>query len=134
MALPARCSAKGTRSSGIHADLSQKERLAALSGFREGQHRILVATDIAARGIDVPRIHHIINYDMPETVEDYVHRAGRTARGNATGLVSSIATWMDKELIQEIERTLGQLLPRCTVPGVEPYVEMIPRRRMRRSR
>ena len=118
----------------LHADLSQKERLAALSSFREGHHRILVATDVAARGIDVTAIRHVVHYDMPESVEDYVHRAGRTARGSATGLVSSIATWMDKELIRELERTLGQLLPRCTVPGVEPYVEMTPRRRMRRSR
>ena len=118
----------------LHADLSQKERLAALSSFREGHHRILVATDVAARGIDVAAIRHVVHYDMPETVEDYVHRAGRTARGSATGLVSSIATWMDKELIKEIERTLGQQLPRCTVPGVEPYVEIVPRRRMRRSR
>ena len=118
----------------LHADLSQKERLAALSSFREGHHRILVATDVAARGIDVTAIRHVVHYDMPESVDDYVHRAGRTARGSATGLVSSIATWMDKELIKELERTLGQLLPRCSVPGVEAYVEMIPRRRMRRSR
>ena len=118
----------------LHADLSQKERLAALSSFREGHHRILVATDVAARGIDVAAIRHVVHYDMPESVDDYVHRAGRTARGSATGLVSSIATWMDKELIKEIERTLGQQLPRCTVPGVEPYVEIVPRRRMRRSR
>jgi superfamily II DNA/RNA helicase len=69
----------------IHSDLSQKERLASLDGFREGQHRIMIATDIASRGLDVPGIQHIINYDLPETVEDYVHRAGRTARGNATG-------------------------------------------------
>jgi ATP-dependent RNA helicase RhlE len=118
----------------LHADLSQKERLAALASFREGHHRILVATDVAARGIDVTAIRHVVHYDMPESVEDYVHRAGRTARGTATGLVSSIATWMDKELIKELERALGQPLPRCTVPGVEPYVEIVPRRRMRRSR
>lgn len=107
----------------IHSDLSQKERIASLDGFREGQHRIMIATDIASRGIDVPGIQHIINYDLPETVEDYVHRAGRTARGNATGLVSSIASWIDKERIREIEGAIGQPLPRCTTPGVEPYVE-----------
>ena len=64
---------------------------------------------------------------MPETVEDYIHRAGRTARGNATGIVSTIGTWMDKAIIREIETTLGEDLPRCTVPGVSPYVEMKPR-------
>ncbi len=119
----------------IHADLSQKERIAALAGFRERHHRILIATDIAARGLDVPGIEHIINYDLPETVEDYVHRAGRTARGNATGLVSSIASWMDLERVREIERAIEQSLPRCTTPGVEPYVER-PKtaRRMRRRR
>jgi ATP-dependent RNA helicase RhlE len=108
----------------IHGDLSQKERVAALEGFREGEHRILVATDIVARGIDVPGIQHIVNYDLPETVEDYIHRAGRTARGAAEGLVSSIATWLEKPQIQEIEARLGEKLPRCTVPGVEPYVEI----------
>ncbi len=107
----------------IHSDLSQKERLASLDGVREGQHRIMIATDIASRGLDVPGIQHIINYDLPETVEDYVHRAGRTARGTATGLVSSIASWMEKEKIRDIEGAIAKPLPRCTTPGVEPYVE-----------
>ena len=79
---------------------------------------------------------------FPESIEQVVaavnicrtHNVAILPRGSATGLVSSIATWMDKELIKEIERTLGQQLPRCTVPGVEPYVEIVPRRRMRRSR
>jgi len=111
----------------IHSNLSQGQRVQALQGFREGEHRILVATDIAARGLDIPRVGHIINFDMPETVEDYIHRAGRTARGTATGIVSTIATWIDKMRIKEIEATIGEELPRCTVPGVEPYVEMKPR-------
>ncbi|PYQ63195.1 MAG: ATP-dependent helicase, partial [Acidobacteria bacterium] len=111
----------------IHSNLSQGQRTQALQGFREGEHRILVATDIASRGLDIPRVGHIINFDMPETVEDYIHRAGRTARGTATGIVSTIATWIDKMMIKEIESTLGEDLPRCTVPGVPPYVEMKPR-------
>jgi ATP-dependent RNA helicase RhlE len=118
----------------IHSNLSQSQRVSALQGFREGEHRILVATDIAARGIDVPRIKHIINFDMPETVEDYIHRAGRTARGALLGIVSSIATWQDKPTIKEIEATLGEELPRCTVPGVPAYVEMKPKVTMRRGR
>ncbi len=105
----------------------QGQRVQALQGFREGEHRILVATDIAARGLDIPRVRHIINFDPPETVEDYIHRAGRTARGSATGIVSTLASWIDKMRIKEIESTLGEELPRCTVPGVEPYVEMKPR-------
>jgi ATP-dependent RNA helicase RhlE len=118
----------------IHSNLSQVQRVQALQGFREGEHRILVATDIAARGIDVPHTSHIINFDMPETVDDYIHRAGRTARGAAVGLVSSIATWMDKPLIRDIEQTLGLELPRCTVPGVPPYVEHRPTRSLGSSR
>jgi ATP-dependent RNA helicase RhlE len=118
----------------IHSDLSQGQRTQALQGFREGEHRILVATDIAARGIDVPQISHIINFDMPENVEDYIHRAGRTARGAAGGIVSSIATWLDKPLIKDIEQTLGLDLPRCTIPGVVPYVEQRPARSLGTSR
>lgn len=108
----------------IHSDRTQAERVDALQGFREGQHRILVATGIASRGIDIPAIKHIVNFDAPDTVEEYIHRAGRTARGEAEGLVSTIATWDDKPIIKEIESTLGQELPRCTLPGVEPYVEL----------
>ncbi|HEX3127420.1 MAG TPA: DEAD/DEAH box helicase [Thermoanaerobaculia bacterium] len=111
----------------IHSDLSQGQRVEALRGFREGEHRILVATDIAARGIDIPKIGHIINFELPDTVEDYIHRAGRTARGTAQGIVSSIATWQDKPTIKEIEEVLGEEIPRCSVPGVEAYVEMKPR-------
>ena len=107
----------------IHSDRSQSQRVAALSGLRQGEHRILVATDIAARGIDIPTIEHIVNFNVPETVEDYVHRAGRTARGTAGGIVSTIATWQDKEPIRAIESAIGQELPRCTAPGVEPYQE-----------
>ena len=118
----------------IHSNLSQGQRVQALQGFREGEHRILVATDIAARGIDVPHTSHIINFDMPETVDDYIHRAGRTARGTAAGLVSSIATWMDKPIVRDIEQTIGLELPRCTIPGVPPYVEHRPARTLGSSR
>ena len=104
----------------IHADLSQAERIASLAAFREGRSKILIATDVAARGIDVPGIRHVIHYDIPEAVEDFVHRSGRS---EATGIVSTIATWLDKEMIREIERAIGQTLPRCVTPGVEPYVE-----------
>jgi ATP-dependent RNA helicase RhlE len=114
----------------IHGDLSQKQRVKALSGLRQGAHRILVATDVAARGIDIPVIEHIINFDMPETVEDYIHRAGRTARGSAEGTVSSIATWKDKPLIREIEKALGERLPRMEAEGVEAYKELRTKRPM----
>ena len=108
----------------IHADRSQKGRIAALQEFREGQHRILVATDIAGRGIDVPGIEHVINFDIPESADDYVHRGGRTARHHAKGIVSTIATWQDMPAVKKIEETLGEKLPRCTVAGIEPWEEM----------
>ena len=107
----------------MHADRLQRHREEALEGFRRGDLRILVATDVAARGIDVPTIEHIINFDPPDTVEDYVHRAGRTARGSMGGIVSTIATWRDKATIQSLESALGQELPRLTAHGVEPWVE-----------
>ena len=105
----------------IHSDRSQSERTQALKGFREGRHRILVATDIASRGIDVPGIEHIVNFDIPQTVEEYIHRAGRTARMDASGLVSTIATWLDTDMVKAIETTIGQELPRCAAPGVTPW-------------
>lgn len=108
----------------IHSDLSQGQRVDALQGFRAGEHRILVATDIAARGLDIPRIEHIVNYDLPETVEDYIHRAGRTARGSLQGIVSSVATWQDKIMVQQIESALGQEIKRCSVPGVKEWKEL----------
>ena len=107
----------------IHSNRSQSERVDALESFRDNTHRILIATDIASRGIDVRGIEHVINFDMPETVEDYIHRAGRTARAHTVGCVSTIATWRDKTVIVAVERELGQQLPRNTLPGVKPYVE-----------
>ena len=107
----------------IHSDRTQKQRVAALQGLRQGEHRILLATDIAARGIDIPVIEHIVNYGPPGSVEDYIHRAGRTARGALKGTVSTIATWQDKEDIRRIEKAIGMPLPRCVAEGVEPYLE-----------
>jgi superfamily II DNA/RNA helicase len=82
-----------------------------------------VATDIAGRGIDVPGITHVINFDVPETPDDYIHRGGRTARGSALGIVSSIATWQDLPVIRQIEAAIGEKIPRCSVAGVEPWEE-----------
>jgi ATP-dependent RNA helicase RhlE len=114
---------KGHPVARIHADQSQGKRVDALKTFREGEHRILVATDIAGRGIDIPGIEHVINFDIPENVEDYVHRAGRTARGRAKGIVATIATWQDLPMVRKIEETLGEKVPRCTVPGVDAWEE-----------
>jgi ATP-dependent RNA helicase RhlE len=118
----------------IHSDRSQSQRTAALEGFREGEHRVLVATDVAARGIDIPRIEHIINFNPPETVDDYIHRAGRTARGQLKGKVSTIATWRDRAIVARLEEALNQKLERCVAEGVTPYVETAKpaRKRIRR--
>ncbi len=118
----------------IHSDRSQAQRVQALRAFREGKVRILVATDVAARGIDVPLIQHVINYGLPEQVGDYVHRGGRTARGAAGGIVSTIGTWQDKLMVRDIELDLGITMPRCTVEGVEPYKELPKRKMVRRRR
>lgn len=107
----------------IHSDRSQGGRTQALDRFRAGSHRILVATDIAGRGIDVPGITHVINFDIPENVEDYIHRAGRTARVDLEGIVSSIVTWQDLMMVRQIEEAISAPIPRCTVPGVEPWTE-----------
>lgn len=118
----------------IHADRSQQKRVQALDTFRKGSHRILVATDIAGRGIDVPGIEHVINFDLPENVEDYIHRGGRTARVDREGIVSSIVSWQDLMMVRQIEKALGKEIPRCTVPGVEPWVEGPPPKSRTRRR
>jgi ATP-dependent RNA helicase RhlE len=96
----------------IHGDFGQGQRLAALEGFRAGRYRVLVATDVAGRGIDVEGISHVINYDMPETVETYVHRAGRTGRVEAVGQAISLVTPADERTVRAIERTIGETLER----------------------
>ncbi|MEP7013646.1 MAG: DEAD/DEAH box helicase [Acidobacteriota bacterium] len=116
----------------IHADLTQGQRVLELKSFREGKTRILVATGVAGRGIDIPEIEHVIHFDLPEKVDDYIHRAGRTGRGAMLGLVSSIVTWQDKPTIKEVEGVLGFEIPRCTLPGVEPWVELKPKTTIRR--
>jgi len=96
----------------LHADRSQSQRREALEGFRSGRYRILVATDIAARGIDVAEIQRVVNFDLPSTVEDYVHRVGRTARAGAGGHASSFAAPEEHGQLRAIERHLGEALER----------------------
>ena len=100
----------------IHADRSQGQRRAALEGFRSGQHRVLVATDIAARGIDVAEIGHVVNFDLPHVPEDYVHRIGRTARAEASGRASSFASPEEHDLLRGIEKFTRKAVERAAVP------------------
>jgi ATP-dependent RNA helicase RhlE len=96
----------------LHADRSQSQRREALEGFRAGRYRVLVATDVAARGIDVAGIGRVINYDLPHTVEDYVHRIGRTARAGTRGHASSFAAPEEHAQLRAIEQHIGYPLPR----------------------
>ncbi len=103
----------------IHGDFKQRDRISALEGFRSGKHRVLVATNIAARGLDVEGISHVINYDVPEHPEDYVHRIGRTARYDADGDAITLVTPDDEALIHRIEYLLGRKIERKTLPGFD---------------
>ncbi|HEX5706601.1 MAG TPA: DEAD/DEAH box helicase [Pyrinomonadaceae bacterium] len=101
----------------IHADRTQPQREAALRGFREGRTRVLVATDIAARGIDVDSVSHVINYDVPEAPEDYVHRIGRTGRAGKGGRAITLVTPVEELSLRSIERMTGQPIERVLLPG-----------------
>jgi ATP-dependent RNA helicase RhlE len=103
----------------IHGNRSQRQRVAALEAFRCGRMRVLVATDIAARGIDVEGISHVVNYDVPMQPEDYVHRIGRTGRAQAIGQAYTLATPLDTRMIHRIEYILQQKIQRRTVEGLD---------------
>jgi ATP-dependent RNA helicase RhlE len=103
----------------IHGNRSQAQRTAALEGFKDGQFKILVATDIAARGIDVEALSHVINFDVPHVPEDYIHRVGRTARAEATGDAFTFAAPDEASDLAAIERAIGKPLPRITLPGFD---------------
>ncbi len=105
----------------IHANRSQAQRRDALEGFKSGKYRVLVATDIASRGIDVKNIELVINFDLPENAEDYVHRIGRTARAGSEGRAISFATPDQRGDIQSIERLIRGTLPRKPIPELPPH-------------
>lgn len=103
----------------IHGDRSQSQRETALEGFRSGRHQILVATDVAARGLDVEGISHVINYDVPAVPLDYVHRVGRTARVEAEGDAITLVAPEEEADMRGIERILGRSIPRVTLPDFD---------------
>jgi ATP-dependent RNA helicase RhlE len=111
----------------IHADRSQSQREAALRGFRDGQTRVLVATDIAARGLDVDSVSHVINYDVPDVPEDYVHRVGRTGRAGKQGKAITIVTPVDELSMKAIERLIGQPVKRIVPEGFGGFQPSSPR-------
>lgn len=107
----------GYRAASLQGNLSQARRQAAMNGFRNGTFQILVATDIAARGIDVTQVSHVINYDIPNTADAYTHRIGRTGRAERSGDAFTLVTGEDKDVVREIERVLGNPIERRTVEG-----------------
>ncbi len=128
------------RASVIHGNRSQPQRIAALEAFRHGHARVLVATDIAARGIDVEGVSHVVNYDVPMQTEDYVHRIGRTGRAQASGSAYTLVTPSDEDMVRRIESLLKQRIQRRRIEGmsdagstvVRPRFEPAQRRYARR--
>lgn len=115
----------GITAAAIHGNKSQGARTKALAGFKEGAVSVLVATDIAARGLDIPLLPHVVNYELPNVPEDYVHRIGRTGRAGVSGEAISLATAEEMELLWGIEKLIDEQLPIDTVVGFEP-TEKIP--------
>ncbi len=109
----------GIKAERIHGNRSQAQRTEALAGFKEGKYRVLVATDIAARGIDVEALGHVVNFDVPTAPEDYIHRVGRTARAEATGDAFTFVAPEEEGELRGIERAIGRRLPRVTVPDFD---------------
>ncbi len=103
----------------IHGNRSQSQRTEALAGFRNGRYKILVATDIAARGIDVEALSHVVNFDVPKVPDDYIHRVGRTARAEMTGDAITFVSPDEENDLRAIERAIGKRLPRVTVPDFD---------------
>ncbi|HMF09732.1 MAG TPA: DEAD/DEAH box helicase [Thermoanaerobaculia bacterium] len=112
-------SRQGIRCDRIHGNRSQLQRTAALAGFKSGRFPVLVATDIAARGIDVEALSHVVNFDVPHVPEDYIHRVGRTARAEMTGDAFTFAAPEEEADLRAIEKAIGKRLPRVTVPGFD---------------
>lgn len=111
---------KGISAAAIHGNKSQNHRTKTLAGFKTGSIRVLVATDIAARGLDIPLLPHVINYELPNIAEDYVHRIGRTGRAGASGEAISLVSADEVPYVRGIERLIKEQLPTKTIAGFEP--------------
>ncbi|BCO31054.1 ATP-dependent RNA helicase RhlE [Thiohalobacter sp. COW1] len=118
----------------IHGNKSQSARTRALAGFKDGSVRVLVATDIAARGLDIDRLPHVVNYELPNVPEDYVHRIGRTGRAGEEGAAISLVGADEAKLLKDIERVLNKTIPVLPMPTFEPKVLKTAPRPEQRSR
>ena len=110
----------GIRADAIHGNKSQGARTRALSDFKTGKIRVLVATDIAARGLDIDQLPHVVNFEMPNVAEDYVHRIGRTGRAGNEGVAVSLVCVDEHKLLRDIERVIKRELPKIVIDGFEP--------------
>ena len=110
---------EGIEAAAMHADKSQAQRMRALQDFKDGRINVLVATDIAQRGLDISGITHVINYDVPQQAEDYVHRIGRTGRAAREGDAYTFMAPDEIAMVKSIERVIGQPIPRISVPGFD---------------
>ncbi|RQW89773.1 MAG: DEAD/DEAH box helicase [Geobacter sp.] len=116
--------AEGHSVAALHGDMTQGARNKTIEAMRRGKIRLLVATDVAARGLDVSGISHVINFDLPKAAEDYVHRIGRTGRAGASGIAISFASNKELSYLERIERYIGKSLPEEQIPGLEPMRPM----------
>ncbi|MDX9992296.1 MAG: DEAD/DEAH box helicase [Anaerolineales bacterium] len=117
---------EGYRATSLHSDRTQGQRQSALNGFKDGRYQIMVATDIAARGLDVDSISHVINFDIPDTADAYIHRIGRTGRAERTGDAFTLVTPEDDEMVRELEKIMEQRLPREVIAGFDYKVPAPP--------
>lgn len=115
---------QGHKAAALHGDMQQRARTRTIERLKKGEIRILVATDVAARGIDIKTISHVFNFDLPQCAEDYVHRIGRTGRSGATGVAVSFASARDLSNVRDIEEFTGHKLIATTVAGMEPKTSM----------
>ena len=126
--LPITCSHHKFIAARIHGNRSQPQRMEALRGFKSGKYRVLVATDIAARGIDVEALSHVVNFDVPAAPDDYIHRVGRTGRAELTGDAFTFVAPEEEPDLRAIERAIGRTLPRITLPDFDykarPHVRL----------
>ena len=110
----------GISAAAIHGNKSQGARTKALAGFKSGNVRVLVATDIAARGLDIPLLPHVVNFELPNISEDYVHRIGRTGRAGAQGEAISLVSADETSFLRDIEKLVGLKIPKEIIEGFEP--------------
>jgi superfamily II DNA/RNA helicase len=125
---------KGFTAGALHGDMHQSDRTRTLNQVRDGRMRVLVATDVAARGIDVPGINLVVNYDAPRQAQDYVHRIGRTGRAGRAGIAVTFLGHADRHLVRQIERFTGNTVSLMEIPGLEPRTRGKGKPENRRSR